>query len=50
MVCLNILFSFVFSIIQNMYILVLCVLVWWRPERTEQSIADRMGLVRNKIR
>ena len=35
-----------FSVIQNLYILVLCILVWWRPERTEQSVTDRMGLVR----
>ncbi|XP_067650299.1 uncharacterized protein [Haliotis asinina] len=32
------------SILQNTYILVVCVLIWWRPERTEGKVMDRMGL------
>ncbi|XP_060571414.1 uncharacterized protein LOC132729625 [Ruditapes philippinarum] len=32
------------SVIQNLYILVICVLIWWQPERTEETIKDRMGL------
>ncbi|XP_046356219.2 ABC transporter G family member 21-like isoform X1 [Haliotis rufescens] len=32
------------SILQNTYILVVCVLIWWRPERVESKVMDRMGL------
>ncbi|XP_056007099.1 uncharacterized protein LOC125666450 [Ostrea edulis] len=32
------------SLIQNFYILVICVLIWWRPERVENEVMDRMGL------
>ncbi|XP_062574779.1 uncharacterized protein LOC134236621 [Saccostrea cucullata] len=32
------------SLIQNFYILVICVLIWWRPERIENEVMDRMGL------
>lgn len=34
------------SLIQNLYILAVCVLIWWRPERIEKEVMDRMGLVR----
>ncbi|XP_045167663.2 uncharacterized protein LOC123530952 [Mercenaria mercenaria] len=32
------------SVFQNLYILFICVLVWWQPERTEETIKDRLGL------
>eukprot|EP00105_Crassostrea_gigas_P032042 XP_011454914.1 PREDICTED: ABC transporter G family member 22 [Crassostrea gigas] len=32
------------SLIQNFYILAVCVLIWWRPERIEREVMDRMGL------
>lgn len=35
------------SLIQNFYILAVCVLIWWRPERIETEVMDRMGLVRH---
>ena len=36
---------FPISVIQNLYILVICILVWWQPERTEETVKDRLGLV-----
>jgi hypothetical protein len=41
---------FPISIIQNMYILVVCILVWWQPDRTEDTVKDRLGLVCNRLR
>ncbi|VDI17000.1 Hypothetical predicted protein [Mytilus galloprovincialis] len=35
---------FPISVIQNVYILVVCILVWWQPERTEETVKDRLGL------
>lgn len=35
---------FPISIVQNFYILVICVLIWWRVERREDTIKDRLGL------
>ncbi|XP_022303819.2 uncharacterized protein LOC111111249 [Crassostrea virginica] len=32
------------GLIQNFYILAVCVLIWWRPERVENEVMDRMGL------
>lgn len=36
---------FPISVIQNVYILVVCILVWWQPDRTEETVKDRLGLV-----
>ncbi|XP_071158711.1 uncharacterized protein [Mytilus edulis] len=35
---------FPISVLQNVYILVVCILVWWQPERTEETVKDRLGL------
>ncbi|XP_069111774.1 uncharacterized protein [Argopecten irradians] len=35
---------FPIGVIQNLYILIICVLVWWRPERNEDTVKDRLGL------
>ncbi|XP_033762072.1 ABC transporter G family member 22-like [Pecten maximus] len=32
------------GMIQNLYILVICVLIWWRPDRNEDTVKDRLGL------
>ncbi|XP_060066334.1 uncharacterized protein LOC132546630 [Ylistrum balloti] len=32
------------GIVQNLYILVVCVLVWWKPGRNEDTVKDKLGL------
>ncbi|XP_021370247.1 ABC transporter G family member 14-like [Mizuhopecten yessoensis] len=32
------------GVVQNLYILLICVLVWWQPERNEDTVKDRLGL------